>query len=89
MPWPRAYTTVTGDEATYVGETCPACGRAHMLLRDIRGHRRQETVVSRRGGLIPWAAVNVHDDTFVTMRSRIGPTRIVDMLSGEQRPRIC
>ncbi len=26
---------------------------------------------------------------FVTMRTRIGGTRVVDMLSGEQLPRIC
>jgi len=33
----------------------------------------------------------VKDDNpgLVTMRSRIGATRIVDMLSGEQLPRIC
>ena len=27
--------------------------------------------------------------TYVTLRSAIGATRIVDMLSGEQLPRIC
>jgi hydrogenase expression/formation protein HypE len=26
---------------------------------------------------------------FVTMKTRVGGTRVVDMLSGEQLPRIC
>ena len=34
-------------------------------------------------------AVTGDTPRLVTLRSRIGATRIVDMLSGEQLPRIC
>ena len=56
----------TGDFATYVGEECGACGRAHTVIRDIKGHRIQEFLVARDGSLIPWTAVAgvTHDDTF-------------------------
>jgi len=54
----------TGDHATYVGDRCEACGRAHLLLRDIRGHRSQEMLVASDGSLISWTAMNMHDDTF-------------------------
>ena len=36
-----------------------------------------------------WAVVHGLDQTSKRMRSRIGVSRIVDMLSGEQLPRIC
>jgi len=54
----------TGDYATYVGERCAQCGREHMILEDIRGHRTQEVLVTRSGTSISWTALNVHDDTF-------------------------
>lgn len=43
--------------------------------------------VSRDAVLI--GAVTANDPGLLTMKSRIGVTRIVDMLSGEQLPRIC
>jgi phenylacetate-CoA ligase len=58
----------TGDFATYAGDRCGKCGREHLLLSDIRGHRIQETLVSNDGSGIPWTAVNVHDDTFAHVR---------------------
>jgi phenylacetate-CoA ligase len=58
----------TGDHATYVGDSCPACGRSHLLLADIRGHRTQEMLVARDGSLISWTALNPHDDTFHHVR---------------------
>ena len=54
----------TGDFATFVGDHCPDCGRAHPIITDIRGHRIQETLVAADGSLIIWSAINVHDDTF-------------------------
>jgi len=54
----------TGDFATYVGDQCPKCGRNHLLIRDIRGHNVQETLIAKDGTVIPWSAVNMHDDTF-------------------------
>ena len=58
----------TGDWATYVDDHCSKCGRAHMLLRDIEGHRTQEVVVTADGSLISWTALNMHDDTFDGLR---------------------
>jgi phenylacetate-coenzyme A ligase PaaK-like adenylate-forming protein len=55
----------TGDFATYVADRCQACGREHVLIEDIRGHRAQEYLVALDGSLIPWSAVNMHDDTFL------------------------
>ncbi len=54
----------TGDYATYVGERCRQCGREHPLVTDIRGHRTQESLVAGDGSLVPWSALNMHDDTF-------------------------
>jgi phenylacetate-CoA ligase len=54
----------TGDVATYVGDGCSACGRAQPIIADIRGHRIQEVLVARDGGLVTWTALNVHDDSY-------------------------
>jgi len=58
----------TGDWATYVGGRCEACGREHTIIRDIRGHRTQEVLIAADGSEIPWAALNMHDDTFMHVR---------------------
>ena len=58
----------TGDWATYVGDHCPACGRQQTIIRDIRGHRTQEVLIAADGSQIPWAALNMHDDTFAHVR---------------------
>lgn len=58
----------TGDWATYVADHCPKCGRAHVLLKEIEGHRTQEVVVTTSGTLISWTALNMHDDTFDGLR---------------------
>jgi phenylacetate-CoA ligase len=54
----------TGDYARYVSDRCSACGREHTLIEEIRGHRLQESLVARDGSLVPWVALNLHDDTF-------------------------
>ncbi len=54
----------TGDFATYGGEGCSSCGREQTLLREIRGHRVQESLVAGDGSLVSWTALNMHDDTF-------------------------
>jgi len=58
----------TGDWATYVGDRCEACGREHVIIRDIQGHRIQEVLIAADGSEIPWTALNMHDDTFVRVR---------------------
>ena len=58
----------TGDWATYVGDRCEACGREHVVIRDIQGHRTQEVLIAADGSEIPWTALNMHDDTFVRVR---------------------
>ncbi|MGD9162589.1 MAG: hypothetical protein PVG39_29545, partial [Desulfobacteraceae bacterium] len=50
----------TGDWATYVGDNCPACGREHINIRDIRGHRVQEVLITADGSEISWTALNMH-----------------------------
>jgi phenylacetate-CoA ligase len=55
----------TGDFATFVGDRCRACGRDHVLIDRIRGHRAQEFLVTSDRSLVPWSALNMHDDTFV------------------------
>jgi len=58
----------TGDFATYVADRCESCGRQHVIIRDIHGHRTQEVLLAADGSEIPWAAVNMHDDTFLRVR---------------------
>jgi phenylacetate-CoA ligase len=58
----------TGDHATYVGARCEACGRAHPVIREIRGHRTQEALVALDRSLISWTSINMHDDTFDCVR---------------------
>lgn len=58
----------TGDYATYVADSCAACGRQQMILRRIRGHRTQEVLVAADGSSISWVGVNMHDDTFDRVR---------------------
>jgi phenylacetate-CoA ligase len=58
----------TGDWATYVGDRCEACGREHLIIRDIRGHRTQEVLIAADGSEISWTALNMHDDTFLHVR---------------------
>ncbi|MCD6304038.1 MAG: phenylacetate--CoA ligase family protein [Planctomycetes bacterium] len=58
----------TGDYATFVADRCEACGREHPVIRDIRGHRTQEVLVAADGSEIPWAALNMHDETFLHVR---------------------
>ena len=58
----------TGDMATYVGDHCEACGREHPVIRDIRGHRTQEVLITSDGSEISWTALNMHDDTFANVR---------------------
>jgi len=58
----------TGDYATYVDHVCRRCGRPHLIVSDIRGHRVQEVLIASDGSQIPWTAVNMHDDTFMRVR---------------------
>jgi phenylacetate-CoA ligase len=55
----------TDDYATVVGQGCAQCGRNHLLLDEIRGHRTQEFLVTHdKRTIIAWTALNMHDDTF-------------------------
>jgi len=56
--------------------------QAHKALAALRAHP-----LGAGAGWI--GAVGGDPPRLVTMKSRIGATRIVDMLSGEQLPRIC
>jgi len=55
----------TADYAVLAGHGCPDCGRKHMLLDDICGHRSQEFLVTKdRRVIIAYIILNTHDDTF-------------------------
>ncbi len=55
----------TDDFAVRGDDTCSACGRHHLLLDDLAGHRSQEFLVTRGAqSAIVWTALNMHDDTF-------------------------
>jgi len=55
----------TDDFATLVGQGCTRCGRNHLLLDKICGHRTQEFLVTHNmQAIIAWTALNMHDDTF-------------------------
>lgn len=58
----------TGDFATYVSHGCGSCGRQQLVLGTIEGHRVQEHLIMRDGTAVSWTAVNVHDDTFESVR---------------------
>ncbi len=58
----------TGDYARLVGRRCDACGRSHLMLDEIRGHRIQERLIAADGGEVSITAINMHDDTFEHVR---------------------
>ena len=58
----------TGDYATYVSDHCMECGRNHPIIKDIRGHRIQEYLITQSRSRISWTALNMHDDTFDNVR---------------------
>lgn len=58
----------TGDFAEYVDDHCDKCNRNHLIIKEIRGHNIQEHLVAIDGSLIPWSAINMHDDTFDDVR---------------------
>jgi phenylacetate-CoA ligase len=58
----------TGDCATYVNDHCRACGREHIIIREIQGHRTQEVLIALDGSEISWTALNMHDDTFLGVK---------------------
>jgi hydrogenase expression/formation protein HypE len=60
---------------------------AQRALECLRGQARGADGLGAGAALI--GSVVEDGDAYVTMRSCIGATRIVDMLSGEQLPRIC
>jgi len=57
----------TGDYATYVADRCEACGREHVLIRDIAG-RSGEALIAEDGSEIFLTGLYMHDDTFRNVR---------------------
>lgn len=60
----------TDDYATYVGDRCEACGREHIVLRDIHGHRIQEILIAADGTVMPWTGLGVEgsQEAFIHVR---------------------
>lgn len=55
----------------------------------VPAHELEETLLILGDHARQIGVVNANDDDLVTLKSAIGATRILDMLSGEQLPRIC
>lgn len=53
----------TGDHATRLESSCE-CGRNWDRFCDVEGHRKQEMVITKGGGKISLAALNMHGDVF-------------------------
>src|SRR5690606_24049033 len=53
----------TGDYATRLESYC-ACERHWNRFCDVEGHRKQEMIVTRNGGRVSLAALNMHGDIF-------------------------
>lgn len=66
-------------------------GRMIVFVPEDEAERALELLRSGPGGEFASRIGTVKEDSpgLVTMKSRIGTTRIIDMLSGEQLPRIC
>lgn len=56
------------DYSSIVGDRCNKCGRNHLLLGKVSGHRVQDYIVGRSGSLISTTALNMHDNTFESVR---------------------
>lgn len=56
------------DYATIVSDHCEDCGRKHLLLSNVRGHRVQDVIIGRSGSQISMTAINMHDETFSNVR---------------------
>jgi phenylacetate-CoA ligase len=54
----------TGDWCTYLGESCPKCGRNYPVFKDVQGRWTQEILVGIEGNLISMSAINVHSVEF-------------------------
>jgi len=68
------------NEGRFVAFVAPEDGERALAI--LRAHPLGQ-------GAAQVGSVGAQDDGLVTMRSAIGATRIVDLLSGEQLPRIC
>lgn len=88
----------TGDYATYVGSKCEACGREHVILRDLEGRWPQGDLIASDGSPLSMTTLNIHDDTFENVnnyqfcQSSIGKAKLCIVphrpLSDEEQRRI-
>jgi len=57
----------TQDRAVFKSDHCDACGRPYMTWSRIDG-RLQELVVTKTGAHVSMTAINMHDETFETIK---------------------
>ncbi len=57
----------TQDLALFLGWSCPACGRPYQVWERIEG-RIQEFIVTAKGRYISPTMINMHDDTFDSVK---------------------
>jgi len=56
------------DSARIVDSRCSECGRNHLLLTDVVGHRVQDAIIGKSGSRVSMTAINMHDATFAGIR---------------------
>jgi phenylacetate-CoA ligase len=56
------------DFASLLGQRCEMCGRNHIILSRVTGHRTQDSIVGRSGARISMTALNMHNETFAHVR---------------------
>jgi phenylacetate-coenzyme A ligase PaaK-like adenylate-forming protein len=56
------------DRSQIIGDRCPECGRNNLLLGAVTGHRIQDAIIGFSGTPISMTALNMHDDTFASVR---------------------
>ncbi len=56
------------DYSQIIGDRCEKCGRNHLLLGKVSGHRVQDAIVGYSGSRISMTALNMHDETFASVR---------------------
>jgi len=57
----------TGDYCTYLGDSCPECGRNYPIFSDVKGRWTQEFLYGVKGNSICMSAINVHSNTMVNV----------------------
>ncbi len=56
------------DYSQIIADHCEKCGRNHLILGKVTGHRVQDAIIGYSGSRISMTALNMHDETFASVR---------------------